>query len=885
MRKIDLFILILCLCTIPVFVTGENDEIVLKVEWYSPGDRGSISSVCDEFMKQHKNVLVVPYTQLQIEGGLGYDSAKLMSFAGETAPDIVHMWFHLLRNYVEQGFLCPLNEYIGEDKNGNGIIEDKEATKYPEWKNIDPYYRKVATVNGKVYALPFGNYNLGLLYRIDLFRNAGLDPNKPPKTWDEFFYCMQKLIEPKRQIPGAVFQRGQRGYGIYGTGEGSWELYPWFWSSGEDMVKVTKKNPATGKVYEYPKETIYFTDPETGEDLTKEQEVWKANFASNECLKALDFLHKLRWQKWIRNPKIGEPINLTDDDVFKGFVKDPVTDKKITFKKEDVIEGVIRAIYGRDETSSTYDLLNKGEVAVIFGGVGKYLGALTFNPTYIGFMPFPKGPNGKQVVFRTPNWRGLNSSLLKDKKKRDAAWELLAGMCGKPGRIAETKYYVETGNAKFLFPEELSEAGMSEYIDEIPSHWRKSYKELTKYGYTEPYTGFWQPVGSLLMGNQLTARIFSERDFPYMEYAKKLESEATLEYLTSDKEPILGKYRKPARIIFIFIILIVLGLIYKLMKQIKEKAKEVGKSTIVTSTSTKEGISTKFTPWILLMPAIVLIALWAYYPVMRGSVMAFQNYKILGDVTWVGLDNFIEVMISGKFWKYSFITVKFVVLTLGIGFFIPLVLAILLSEIPTNKTFFRTMFYLPQVASGLVIMFLWKLMYNPTEYGLLNQILHKLFGFLGFIKQDWLGSSSTAMISVIVPGIWAGAGAGCLIYLAALKTVSEDMYEVAEVEGAGILKKIWYVTLPILKPLIIINFVGAFIGAFRGMGDIFVMTGGGPGEETMVLSLVIWYRAFASLQFGIATSMAWILGIMLIGFTVWQLQILKKVEFKRAEKI
>jgi ABC-type sugar transport system permease subunit len=139
------------------------------------------------------------------------------------------------------------------------------------------------------------------------------------------------------------------------------------------------------------------------------------------------------------------------------------------------------------------------------------------------------------------------------------------------------------------------------------------------------------------------------------------------------------------------------------------------------------------------------------------------------------------------------------------------------------------------------------------------------------------------MMAVILPGVWSNAGMGSLIYLAALKNVDEDSYEAAEIDGCTFWEKLVYITIPYLKPLIIINFIGAFIGTFHAMGNIFAMTGGGPGDETTVLSLAIWYEAFAFMNFGTATAMAWFLGLMLIGFTVYQLRILNKVDFRRAE--
>jgi multiple sugar transport system permease protein len=131
--------------------------------------------------------------------------------------------------------------------------------------------------------------------------------------------------------------------------------------------------------------------------------------------------------------------------------------------------------------------------------------------------------------------------------------------------------------------------------------------------------------------------------------------------------------------------------------------------------------------------------------------------------------------------------------------------------------------------------------------------------------------------------VWAQMGPGCLIYLAALKGIPNDYYEAADIDGATFIDKILFVVFPTLKALIIINFVGVFIASWtRSTGQILVMTGGAANTETA--GLRIWYKAFTYLQMGPATAMAWTLGFMLIGFTVYQLQILSQVEFKTTGK-
>ena len=187
------------------------------------------------------------------------------------------------------------------------------------------------------------------------------------------------------------------------------------------------------------------------------------------------------------------------------------------------------------------------------------------------------------------------------------------------------------------------------------------------------------------------------------------------------------------------------------------------------------------------------------------------------------------------------------------------------------------------MTSGIVVGLMWKEMFSGTPTGTVNQVMAALFGWAGFQPVDWLGDPATVMACVILPGIWAGAGLSSLIYLAALKSVSDELYEAASIDGAGLLTKIRTITLPTIFPLILINMIGAFIGAFQSMGSIFLLTFGGPGKETMVMSMAIWQEAYVNLRFSLATSYAWILGSALLGFTYLQLKLLRRMDFRRAK--
>ena len=190
---------------------------------------------------------------------------------------------------------------------------------------------------------------------------------------------------------------------------------------------------------------------------------------------------------------------------------------------------------------------------------------------------------------------------------------------------------------------------------------------------------------------------------------------------------------------------------------------------------------------------------------------------------------------------------------------------------------FRFLYFLPHLTSALVVTLLWKLMFKADD-GILNQVLASV----GAAPRDWLQDPAWAMFCCILPGVWAGAGISSLIYIAALGSLPQDYYEAAAIDGAGILARFRHVTLPQLAPLMVINFVGAFIAAFQGMGSIFLLTFGGPGDATTVVSLQIWKEAYNNLRFSTATTMAWFLGVALIGFTYLQIRFLRRVEFRQA---
>lgn len=189
------------------------------------------------------------------------------------------------------------------------------------------------------------------------------------------------------------------------------------------------------------------------------------------------------------------------------------------------------------------------------------------------------------------------------------------------------------------------------------------------------------------------------------------------------------------------------------------------------------------------------------------------------------------------------------------------------------------------VAAALVGVTAWPLVeaWQAAGPAGVGTALGSLVGRFDLEPLRWIQSPELAMLCVVIPAVWAGSGPGCILYLAALKTVPDELYEAADIDGASNWHKVFYIVLPRLKYLIVIQFVAAVIGAFKGGTDyILALTGGGPNNATTILALEIFYRTFMDLKFGIGTAMAWILGAMLIGFTAMQLKMLSRAEFRAA---
>ncbi|MCE5239650.1 extracellular solute-binding protein [bacterium] len=831
-----------------------------------------------DFLAAHPNVRLVQWDGIRMPAE-GARASLAMAMAANIGPDIFETD---IRQAVEQRLAYPLTEWIGEDgvlangkpkltKDGkpdrNGQV-DADESKWPDWVKIKPLYRQVVTVNGKVYSLPNrGGTYVGILYSKRLLRKAGLDPMQPPKTYDEFIRWVRLLYDPVKKT-----------FGLELTSQ-SWAFAPWVATTGSSIVVQDRSCPQCGKQITFNEQAIEFVDP-AGHDLSRVVPTWRCNVASPECTAAVAFYHRLRWAPWVMDRRRREPVELTQQDVDNGFVMSG--GKRLVFGKDEVVEGSIGVT-----TTNLLDTMKRmgRDLAMypLWSGDMTEFQNLGLQPDDMGMMPFPGMNEHCQPVLQASNsFFMIGKDVLRrggptaqDKKAyRDLVWEMMRRICSPEGSDEEIRRKVAAGQAKFLNPRDLERLGFDDYLREIPPENMLMWQGIEQgriLEVVEPFMGKWLQFRDFYQREIIDLVLRpSGKEFDYKTALKDLERDANTGIMFERPPELLNQYRPRARLIAGFIALF---LAFFTVLIVRDQMRKV---------ESKAGVYKGFLPWLMLTPAVVSIALWGYYPLARGLVMAFQDYKVVGHSAFVGLNNFISIALDPNFYHYLLTTFRFVLWNLGLAFFTPIVLAFLLTEVPKFKIFFRTLFFLPQMTSGLVVTLMWKEMFAGTAQGTINRLLAPVLGLWDLKPVDWLGNPNVVMACVIIPSVWAASGIGSLIYLAALKSVPDELYEAASLDGAGFLGRIRHITLPTIAPLVLINFVGAFIGTFQSMGQIFLLTFGGPGKATMVMGMAIWQEAYVNMRFSLATSYAWILGSILIGFTYLQLRILRRVDFRQA---
>jgi multiple sugar transport system permease protein len=267
------------------------------------------------------------------------------------------------------------------------------------------------------------------------------------------------------------------------------------------------------------------------------------------------------------------------------------------------------------------------------------------------------------------------------------------------------------------------------------------------------------------------------------------------------------------------------------------------------------------TTLLFLLPTILIFGAFSWYPIVRTVIMSLQHTNLVQPATWVGLDNFRAVLADPLLPIAVKNTLYFAALALLFGYPLPLAAAVLMSETRRRRGLYSALAYLPVVIPPVVAVLLWKTFYDASSNGVFNTI----FGWVGLGPYPWLQSPGTAMPSLVLESTWANAGATVIIYLAALVAVDTDLYQAAAVDGAGLWRKVWHITLPQLRGVLLLTMILQIIATAQVFLEPYLFTSGGPANATLTVLLLIYDYAFGNSlggNYGEATA----LSLMLAGF-------------------
>lgn len=276
--------------------------------------------------------------------------------------------------------------------------------------------------------------------------------------------------------------------------------------------------------------------------------------------------------------------------------------------------------------------------------------------------------------------------------------------------------------------------------------------------------------------------------------------------------------------------------------------------------------------WTFILPNFVGFAVLTLIPVLTLFYIAFTDWNAFGNANWVGPANFVRLLNDNSFRIALTNTIAYSAMYIPLTLVVSLGLAMLLNTKLRGIAFFRTAAFFPYITSIVAIAMVWNILFSP-EYGPINQILR----FIGIADPPgWLTSPAWALPAVALISMWRDAGYYMILFLAGLQTIPRELYEAARMDGANGWQRFWNVTLPGLRPTTFFVTVMMVIGSFKILDLILVLTRGGPGQATLVISQFIFREGFERNSFGYASAAAIVLFLLCISITIVQFMVNKR---------
>lgn len=829
----------------------------LQASEEAAGQRAQVA----EFERRNPGVKV---SMLSMGAGNMNPQKLMTAIVGKTPPDVINQDRFTIGDWASRDTFIDLSPLIKRDRaKPNGVRPEDYYE--PCWKE--------ACYKGKVYAIPNSTDDRFLFYNKTLFAEAGLDPNRPPRTWSELLAYTLKLTN--KDTDGSI-----RRIGFIPNWGNSW-LYLYSWQTGGEFMspdgrKCTMDNPDSVRALEFMV-SIY-------DKLGGAQKV--DQFQSGFQPDALDPFLTGRVAMKIDCDGAANNIARFNPDLNFGVAPAPVPDDRyaqtaenVSYDASGVPVGIPRSQW--DKVKDSYQ--SKGR----FNGQERYL-------TWSGGFSWavPVGAKHTELGWEFIKW--MNSP--------EAG--LVAAAAQKAYNLRKGRPFVPTMHAN----QRYNDAVFNAFAPKVPK-FRNSLRfalSMMPYSRYRPVTFVGQPLWDE------HARAF---DRAIHHAQTHLNSQQAMTEGTRIVQRELNRaFMRPHYPVVPMAVLwgVILAVILALVGVLVVLARGTGS---VGSLMRSEAIAgyTFASPW------LIGFLIFTIGPIVASMVFSFCDYDVLHQARWVGLGNYADLFTFDWeiFSKALYNAVFLAVIGLPMGIVAGLSIALLLNANVKGMSWYRTLYYLPSIVPIVASAVLWLWVLNP-QFGIVNAAWKatmtswfglqppgwmsqpaEFFGVLSWLWTHTLGALGVAMPSIlaqpatylgaksalITMGLW-GAGGGMIIWLAGLKGIPASYYEAAEIDGANVWQKFRAITIPMLSPYIFFNLIMGTIGVLQTFDNVYVMTSGqgGPVDATLMPVLLLFNKAFRYFSMGYASALAWILFMIILAFTLFQLKMAPRWVHYEAEK-
>lgn len=278
--------------------------------------------------------------------------------------------------------------------------------------------------------------------------------------------------------------------------------------------------------------------------------------------------------------------------------------------------------------------------------------------------------------------------------------------------------------------------------------------------------------------------------------------------------------------------------------------------------------------WLIMLPTVLLFAFFVWWPLLESARMSMFTVKGFETIDFVGFNNYRRLFAHPSFWPAVRNTFKYIFWSLLLGFWVPIFMAVFITETVRMKGLFRVGTYFPNVMPGLATIIIWSYIYSSEKTGILNIIL----SWFGVDAQRWLTVPQLTIPLIVLSMTWKSAGSTALIYIAGVSSINPELYEAATIDGAGIFKRVFNITLPNILSLGKTMLILQIISVFQILYEPLMLTNGGPNLASISIMQLVYNYAFQDFNYAMATSLSVLISLALVVLTAIYFALTRKVD-------